>query len=253
MTSPAVTDVRSVAPIGHGEAMALAETEAARLLDVTDLLDSSDWVRPTDCAGWDVKALLSHVLGAMEANASPLDFFRQFRSATSSAKRSGRPMIDEMTACQVRDHAALSPEQMARRIHDIAPRAVRGRRRVPAILRARTLPLKASAPFGPWKLGYLVDVVMNRDFWMHRVDLTRATAKAMVLSADHDGRIVADVVTEWASTHGQPFVLHLEGPAGGSFSQGEGGEVLHLDAVEFCRVLSGRADGSGLLATPVPF
>lgn len=253
MTVPAVIDVRSVAPIGHGEAMALAETEAARLLDVMDQLDSADWVTPTDCAGWDVKALLSHVLGAMEANARTLDFFRQFRSATSSAKRSGRPMIDEMTARQVRDHAALSPEEMARRIQELAPRAVRGRRRVPAILRARSLPPGASAPFGPWKLGYLIDVVMNRDFWMHRVDLTRATAKAMVLSADHDGRIVADVVAEWASTHGQPFILHLEGPAGGSFSQGEAGEAFRLDAVEFCRVLSGRADGSGLLATPVPF
>jgi hypothetical protein len=34
---------------------------------------------------------------------------------------------------------------------------------------------------------------------------------------------------------------------------GTGGEVITLDAVEFCRILSGRASGAGLLAQEVPF
>jgi len=38
----------------------------------------------------------------------------------------------------------------------------------------------------------------------------------MVLTPDHDARIVADVVAEWAGRHGRPFTLHLTGPAGGS-------------------------------------
>jgi hypothetical protein len=32
-----------------------------------------------------------------------------------------------------------------------------------------------------------------------------------------------------------------------------GGEGVTCDAVEFCRILSGRATGTGLLAQPVPF
>jgi hypothetical protein len=75
----------------------------------------------------------------------------------------------------------------------------------------------------------------------------------MVLTPEHDGRLVADVVAEWVRRHGKPVELTLTGPAGGSFVAGESGENLELDAVEFCRILSGRAQGAGLLSTEVPF
>jgi hypothetical protein len=74
-----------------------------------------------------------------------------------------------------------------------------------------------------------------------------------VLSADHDGRIVADVVAEWARRHSQPFTLELTGPAGGTYTSEKGGERLVMDATEFCRVLAGRVEGDGLLTTIVPF
>ena len=73
----------------------------------------------------------------------------------------------------------------------------------------------------------------------------------MTLTPDHDGAIVADVVAEWAQRHGQPYRLTLTGPAGGDW--GTGGQAIEMDAVQFCRVLSGRGEGSGLLATEVPF
>jgi hypothetical protein len=60
-------------------------------------------------------------------------------------------------------------------------------------------------------------------------------------------------VAEWARRHGQPFTLVLEGPAGGSYTAGTGGPHLQLDAVQFCRVLSGRGTADGLLAQQVPF
>ncbi|MGQ0618068.1 MAG: hypothetical protein ACT4PW_13950 [Acidimicrobiia bacterium] len=47
--------------------------------------------------------------------------------------------------------------------------------------------------------------------------------------------------------------LTLTGPAGGHFTRDSGGEEHTLDAVEFCRVLSGRGSGDGLLAEEVPF
>ncbi len=104
-----------------------------------------------------------------------------------------------------------------------------------------------------WRMGYLLDVILTRDTWMHRVDIARATDRPMVLTADHDGRIVADVVAEWARRHGRPFTLVLDGPAGGTFTAGGGDESLNVDAVEFCRILSGRATGAGLLTQEVPF
>jgi hypothetical protein len=88
---------------------------------------------------------------------------------------------------------------------------------------------------------------------MHRVDISRAINRDMMLTPEHDGRLVADVVVEWARRHGKPFTLVLTGPAGGAFVAGEGGEHIELDAVEFCRILSGRAEGTGLMSTEVPF
>jgi hypothetical protein len=88
---------------------------------------------------------------------------------------------------------------------------------------------------------------------MHRADIARATGTDHVLTPDHDGVIVADVAAEWATRHGLPFTLHLTGPAGGSWASGEGGPLINTNAVEFCRLVSGRGHGGGLLATQVPF
>ena len=88
---------------------------------------------------------------------------------------------------------------------------------------------------------------------MHRADIAKATGKPMDLSPEHDGRIVADAAAEWGSLHGQPCTLRLTGPAGGAFTQGEGGEEITIDAVDFCRIVSGRGSGEGLLAQAVPF
>jgi hypothetical protein len=49
------------------------------------------------------------------------------------------------------------------------------------------------------------------------------------------------------------FTLTLTGPAGGEYVSGENGEHITIDAVEFCRTLSGRATGTGLLTQEVPF
>jgi uncharacterized protein (TIGR03083 family) len=246
------TESESSGTMSHDAAMKLAEVEIGRMIDVVDQLRPNYWSLPTDCEGWDVKALLSHQLGAMEGNASLREFVRQYLVATKKSKRSGRPLVDEMTASQIFDRAPLSPDELSNRLRSKAQASVRGRRRMPALL--RSMPISPGAPFeGPWKLGYLVDTIMNRDFWMHRVDLTRATGLEMILTPEHDGVIVGDVVSEWARVHGQPYKLVLEGVAGGTFAQGQRGEEIRLDAVEFCRILSGRGHGSGLLSQKVPF
>ena len=128
-------------------------------------------------------------------------------------------MIDEMTAEQVRSHAAWSPAEIRERMHALAlPRSAAAPR--PGADAGDAVQARAPVE-GRWTFGYLVDTIMNRDYWMHRVDLARATGPEMVLTADHDGRIVADVVAEWAQ-HAQPFTLVLGGPAGGTFVHGAG-------------------------------
>jgi uncharacterized protein (TIGR03083 family) len=191
-----------------------------------------------------------HVLGATESHGSIREMAHQMRAYRKA--KSG-PMIDAMTALQIRDRADLSPAEIVNAFEQAAPRSVRARRRMPGLL--RRMPMKVDPPFDNdgWRLGYLMDVIYNRDAWMHRVDVSRAIGREMVLTSDHDGRLVADIVVEWARRHGQPFTLTLTGPAGGVYVSGQGGETFELDAVEFCRILSGRAQGSGLLSTEVPF
>jgi hypothetical protein len=52
-------------------------------------------------------------------------------------------------------------------------------------------------------------VIYTRDTWMHRMDTARAVGVDVALTPEHDGRIVADVVADWARRHGRPFELEL--------------------------------------------
>lgn len=246
-----MTDVATIPKIGHDEAMVLAETEFARTLSLLRQLNEDDWRQPTVCDLWDVRAMVAHVLGMAEAQASIRQFAHDFRAARS---RTGGLMIDAMTAAQVRDRAGLPPAQLTDRLAEAAPRAVRARRRTPALARW-AIRMKQDPPFDArrWEFGYLVDTIFTRDAWMHRLDICRATSHDMVLTPGHDGRLIADVTAEWARSHDQPFSLTLTGSAGGQWCQGSKGEHLELDALDFCWILAGRAPGTGLLATRVPF
>ena len=81
----------------------------------------------------------------------------------------------------------------------------------------------------------------------------RGCSVAVPATADHEGVIVADVVAEWATRHGDPYVLDLTGEAGGHWVRGRAGEHLEMEASEFCRLLSGRGTGTSLMARHVPF
>ena len=245
-------DVADIPALGHDEAMAVAAVEYDRVLAVVDGLSPDDWSKATDCTGWDVKDVVSHLLGWMEANADPAEAARQMAAATRAAQEDGILRLDAQTALHVREHAHMSPAELTAAMHEGAGRALAGRTAAPAEVRATTF--SAGLPGeADWTRGYLIDVIFTRDLWMHRVDLSRATGQRIVLTQEHDGRVVADVVADWARRHGRPFLLRLDGPAGGSFSAGQDGPEIRLDAVEFCRVLSGRGAADGLLTTFVPF
>lgn len=232
-------------------AMRLASVEYDRFSAMLAELAPPDWSKPTDCPAWDVRATACHVLGMAAGSASMREESRQRRAAL----RRGGVFIDALTALQVQERESLEPDRIVEEFAVVGPRAARGRRRTPGLIRRRRMPIAQSVggTLEWWTLGYLVDVILTRDVWMHRIDITRATGRPMQLTAEHDGVIVADVVAEWAERHRQPYTLHLTGSAGGHWSSGAGGPNLVLDAVEFCRILSGRHDGGGLLAVAVPF
>ncbi|GGI08711.1 maleylpyruvate isomerase family mycothiol-dependent enzyme [Egicoccus halophilus] len=254
MTDLTGTRIDDLTPLTRADARRLAVTEYERLAQQLRSLTPDDWWQPTDCTAWDVRAVAGHCVGMLSDFRSLRSMVTRVQAATRAAKAQGGEMIDAMTAMQVAEHAAATPDELVALVERRGPVAARWRTGTPRLLRRLPMQETVGGRKETWRLGYLLDTILTRDPWMHRIDIARATGRELVLTADHDGRIVADVVAEWARRHGQPCTLTLTGAAGGQFVAGDGaGEQLTLDAIEFCRILSGRAPGTGLLTQPVPF
>jgi uncharacterized protein (TIGR03083 family) len=234
--------------------MRLAATEYARCTELLARLEPEHWRAPTVNTGWTVRDTAGHMLGMVQMMSGLPELFGQMSTSMRQARKAKAPVsIDFLTALQVNRNSALTTAELIQRWQALAPKAVRGRRRLPGWLRGRTMP-EAQLVGGHlerWTLGYLVDVILTRDPFMHRLDIYAATGQEPQVTPEHDGCLVADVVREWASRHGQPYRLELTGPAGGVW--GTGGERIALDALEFCRIVSGRGQATGLLTTAVPF
>ena len=238
----------------HDEAMDLAGEEYDRLVGVLESLAPDDWAQPTDCDGWTVRDLAGHVVGSLRMAASVREFASVQLGAKRRAKAQGGQEVDHMTALQVEALAGASTDELVAEARHLVPKATAGRRRTPGPIRRHVrFKVQMGGIDETWTLGWLLDVCLTRDAWLHRMDVCRAVGRDPELTADHDGRIVADVVDDWARRHGRPYHLVLTGPAGGRFGDPAAGEVIDLDAVEFCRILSGRSTGTGLLTTEVPF
>jgi uncharacterized protein (TIGR03083 family) len=230
-------------------AMRLAAEEYQRFARMLQSLSAEDWSKATDCVGWDVRAVAGHCLGMAEMAASMRQTIHQMRGA----KRRGGVMIDALTALQVEEQAHLTPDQVVRRFVHVGPKAAAARRRAPAFVRNRQMPDRQ--PVGSdteaWTFGYLLDVILTRDPWMHRVDISRATGRPLHLTPEHDGTLVADVVAEWAQRLGRPVALQLTGPAGGTWPGTGAADVA--DAIDFCRAVAGRGTLDAARGVSVPF
>jgi uncharacterized protein (TIGR03083 family) len=234
--------------------MGLAAAEYARCADLLTRLERQHWSVPTANTGWDVRDTAGHMLGMVQMMSSLPQLFGQMATSMRQAKKAKAAVsIDFLTALQVQRNAGLTTAELIQRWRELTPKAVRGRSRMPGLLLGRTMP-EAQLVGGRlerWTFGYLVDVILTRDPFMHRLDICAATGLDPQPTAEHDGRLVDDIVHEWAQRHGQPYTLELTGPAGGIW--GTGGERITVDALDFCRIVSGRGEATGLLATAVPF
>ena len=176
--SPAKPRVTS---IDHRSAMAFAATEYERGAELLARLEPSQWSLPTLNTGWDVRATAGHTVGMMEMVSSLPAMIRQQLTAQRAARRSGAPVsLDELTALQVRLNAPLTTEALIAKWRALAPKAVRGRRRMPAFMRNRTMFERqlVGGQLESWTFGYLVDVILTRDPFMHRLDIYHATGLA---------------------------------------------------------------------------
>lgn len=236
--------------ISGDEAWAVAAAEYERMVDLVGSLGGEDWGRPTDCTAWDVRGMLGHLVGAAEGWANPLELAHQYWVGWALIRRhevDGHLPVDGANAVQVRERAGATTAGLVSRYRHAIPGALRWRRRL------RWIPISMNDDGGRFRMRELFEVILTRDTWMHRVDIARATGGGMLLTPEHDGRIIEDCVLDWASKHSRPFRLALTGPAGGRFAVGVGGPEMEVDAVEFVRALSGRGTREETLGTRVVF
>ena len=256
-TQPRDVDVTTIKRIDHDEAMNLAAEENDRFLLLLEQLGPEHWTRPTDCTRWTVRDLAVHVIASAEAQASPMEFLRQaWKGRRLTREINGQHWVDGLNEAQLRDRGEVIPQDIPLRWKRASAAALNARRKMPAAVRAfPLLPLgeMAGVDFGWQPLGYLFDVGFTRDTWMHRIDIARAAGQPLKETADHDGRIVEDLIAEWATRHQDPFVLILTGPAGGRYRRpADNSDSVEIDAIECCRILSGRGQPQGVLRHQLP-
>ncbi len=235
-------------------AMTLAATEYDRVVTVFEECTTQQWAMTTVCPGWDVRAMAGHMLGMAQMVATVPELLRQQATSQRSAKKNGRSSIDSLTALQVAKNANLSAGDLVENMRKVGPRAVRSRRRAPALIRNRRMPeaQDVGGQSESWTFGFLFDTILTRDPFMHRLDISSATGVPVHATAEHEGVLVDDIVREWADRHGQEFSLELSGPAGGTWGTGNA-ELITMDAFDFCRILAARKPATGLLEEQVPF
>lgn len=235
-------EIKEIPRLDHAEAIAMARTELERFLALADSLGKEDWTRPTRCTRWDVRQTVAHVAGSAASYAKLSEFRRQSSGKLQRPYRErGFNKLDAQNQIQVDDRAAVTPEHLLAELRDVGPRSLAFRARLPAPIRALHLPLGLAFPLGrTWvSLGYMTDTILTRDMWMHRLDISLATQRAMAMTAGHDGRITALVVRDVQQSLGptlrRAVRCDLDGPAGGSYlvGQGEPGASVRMDACDF--------------------
>lgn len=241
--TPSVVNADTIPPQTHEEAGHLAAVELERLLATIAAISDDAWDEPTDCTLWNVRQMVAHLAGACAGHTSLAEFRRQYISNPLYSEFTER--IDAVNNLQVADRAGRSTAELLDELQTQGPQAIRVRQRIPWLVRQMRLPL---GPLGLAPVGYLTDTIYTRDWWMHRADLCRATGQHMVLTPQHDGRIVALVLRDLArklAGNPQPATvdLHLSSNIALAFRFGDKPQPeaeISMNLIAFNRLASGR-------------
>lgn len=230
------TRAATLPPPDRQEAARVATAQHDAMLSLLRKLDDHEWDLPTDCARWTVRDIVGHLVGALVESARLPTAVRH--AVNGRRKHRDLSPLDALNEAQVDDRRGWPAERLIADFERFAPKAVAARRRTPEVIRRRTLPA-AMAPAGT-TVAHLFDVIYSRDTWMHRVDIARATSRPLPTDKT-DADVVACVVRDLDLTWQGPAV-HLELSGAGTWLLGTGNPVasVRTDAVEYCRLLSGR-------------
>ena len=221
-----------IPPVAHAEAGRLSRTEFERVLAVLETLDGADWQQPTYCTEWNVRDMVAHLAGSMTGSASLREFVRQ--NVTHPYVKAAANSVDGTNRLQIEERANHSTAEIIAEFRQNGPIAIKNRQKLPWLVRQLPIP-------GMGSFGYLMDIIYPRDEWMHRYDICAATGKKMVITPEHDGRILDLVLLDIAKKlkrqlAGRTIVLHITGALSGTYQFGHKAEpdcTLEIDLFDF--------------------
>jgi uncharacterized protein (TIGR03083 family) len=207
--SKTVQKALDIPKLNHAEAGKLAQTEYKRVLALLEKLAGDDWQQPTYCTAWNVRDMVAHLAGSVTGSSSLAEFKRQ---NVQNPYLKEDP-INGTNKLQVEERAGKSTAELIAEFRQNGQIAAKNRQKLPWLIRKIHLPM---GELGLASFEYLMDVIYPRDQWMHRYDICAATGKQMVVTADHDGRIIALVLLDVAKKlkkqlDGRTIVLQLTG------------------------------------------
>jgi uncharacterized protein (TIGR03083 family) len=219
------SDISSVA---HVEAGKLSRTEFERVLVVLESLEGDDWRQRTYCTEWTVREMVAHLAGSMTGSTSLSEFLRQ--NVRNPYIKEAKNPVDGTNRLQVEERASKSTAEIIDEFRQSGPIAIRNRQKLPWLVRQIPIPQVGN-------FGYLMDIIYPRDEWMHRYDICAATGKKMVITPEHDGRLLDLVLLDIAKKlkkqlAGRTIVLQITGALSRTYQFGNKAEpdcTLEID------------------------
>ena len=242
-TAMAAQRAADIPKLTHTEAGYLAQIEYERVLALLETLAGDDWTQPTYCTEWNVRQMVAHLAGSVTESTSFAEFRRQ--TMQNPYLKEFDKMEDAINKLQVEERAAKTPAELVTEFRQNGPVALNNRQKLPWLVRKIHLPMGS---LGFASVEYLMDTIYSRDQWMHRYDICAATEKEMVVTPEHDGRIVALVVRDVAKKlkselAQRTIVLRLAGAIEASYLFGNKTTpdcTVEMDIFDFSLLASGR-------------
>ncbi|TCC60379.1 maleylpyruvate isomerase family mycothiol-dependent enzyme [Kribbella pittospori] len=205
-------------------------------------IEGTEWKRRTVCDEWDVADIAGHLIGQAEDVITPWSFPRRFRKGKRVYP--GIPRFDAHMMVQADEHRGTPPAELRALFDTRWGKATRKISRNPELFRRITMQADG---FPRMSLGYVHDVLLARDLWMHRDDICQALGRSFdagPYAEEIVGQVMYDVVDGPYWDDRPTVVLELTGQGGGTYRLGRDEPVgrAAVDAVGYMRTLSGRDD-----------
>ncbi|WP_020385752.1 maleylpyruvate isomerase family mycothiol-dependent enzyme [Kribbella catacumbae] len=242
--STTVLAAREIARADRATARRHRDAEIQAWQDLLATIDGTEWQRRTVCTEWDVADIVGHLCGQAEDVNKPWSFPLRDRRARRVYPTVG--LLDAHMLIQADDHRGTPPDVLRGRFDRLWAKATRTISRNPALIRKLQVKVEGIPGFDKLALGYIQDILLARDLWMHRDDVCQALGREFD-AGPYAGELIAQVMLDledgpfWKGT---PIVLTLTGAGGGTYRLGQGDPIatVSTDAVGYMRTVSGRDD-----------